>query len=200
MFWEVKSLGNGFWSITNRASGKCLEMCKEKPVRWQSLFRDGALEQQWRFEAVADSRVEGDKHKAVSPEPRAHSTAKTPADERTVRVLDSDRLAIGDTGTIGCAYAQILKIIDDHSCVAVPYTYEQVTDYTGGDPIHGNQYVVSSGDEPHLPIVLKGWPTAGKVTGQKEDLSKAVFRVTGTEDVKKKDGEVVRVHVLELVK
>jgi hypothetical protein len=52
MLWDVKPVGNGFWSIINRASGKYLEMHKKKPVRWQSPFRDGDLQQQWRFETV----------------------------------------------------------------------------------------------------------------------------------------------------
>ena len=30
MLWEIKSLGDGFWRITNRATGKCLEMRRDK--------------------------------------------------------------------------------------------------------------------------------------------------------------------------
>jgi hypothetical protein len=54
MLWEIKSLGDGFWRITNRATGKCLEMRRDKNGchAWQSPFRAGALEQQWRFELV----------------------------------------------------------------------------------------------------------------------------------------------------
>jgi hypothetical protein len=53
MLWEIESRGNGFWSITNRASGKCLEI-RNKERAWQSSLRDGDLEQQWQFEK-ADS-------------------------------------------------------------------------------------------------------------------------------------------------
>ena len=146
----------------------------------------------------------GHGHVQPPPKPPTQPTAKSPAHQPTDCVLDSDSLAIGDTGIIVCAYAEILTIIDDQSCVVLPYTPQQtVPRYVGlaelaevmqeeaGRPI---QY------DPHLPILLKGWPTVGKVTGQKEDLSKTVFRVTGTEDVKKTDGSVVRVHVLESVK
>jgi hypothetical protein len=54
--------------------------------------------------------------------------------------------------------------------------------------------------ERQLPVLLKGWPTAGKVTGQKEDLRQTLFRVTGTSDQKRSDGAIVRMYVLEVVK
>jgi probable HAF family extracellular repeat protein len=52
MLWEIRPVGNGFYTITNRASGKCLE-CRgrNQPVR-QSPFRDAHSEQQWRIDAV----------------------------------------------------------------------------------------------------------------------------------------------------
>jgi tetratricopeptide (TPR) repeat protein len=53
MLWEIRPLSGGFWTITSRATGKCLEIRQEKPVLWQSKFREGALEQQWRFEIAA---------------------------------------------------------------------------------------------------------------------------------------------------
>ena len=67
MLWDFKPLGGGFWAITSRATGKCLESRNEKPVLWQSQFRQGAFEQQWRFETIADSGVEGDKKKSAQP-------------------------------------------------------------------------------------------------------------------------------------
>jgi hypothetical protein len=139
------------------------------------------------------------------PNPSPQSTAKTPARQPTDHVLDSDRLAIGDTGTIVCAYAEIVEIIDEQSCVVLPYvdTPRQTGPrYVGlAELAEGMQEEAARPPllRPHLPILLKGWPTAGKVTGQKDDLSGKVFRVTGTEDVKNPDGAVVRVHVLELV-
>ncbi len=51
MRWEIRPVGNGFYIIANRASGKCLEFRTEKLVR-QSVFREGAVEQQWRIEPV----------------------------------------------------------------------------------------------------------------------------------------------------
>ena len=44
MLWDIKPLGGGFWAITGRATGKCLEIRDEKPVLWQSQFRAGAFE------------------------------------------------------------------------------------------------------------------------------------------------------------
>ena len=192
--WKIAVCDDGCWTISNRDSGKCLEAPKDNASRVvrQAAMREGDAIQKWSLEPATAAKDSGNKTASVDAETR-------PAAERLAdQELDSDRLAIGDTGTIACAYAEILKIIDDRSCIVVPYTYHQVTDYTNGDPVHGNQYVVSSGYKPHLPVVLRGWPTAGKVTGQKDDLADKVFRVTGTEDMKKTDGTVIRVHVLEL--
>ena len=52
LLWQIKPLGDGFWTITNRGSGQCLEIHNEKPTIQQSQFREGALEQQWRFQPV----------------------------------------------------------------------------------------------------------------------------------------------------
>ena len=52
---------------------------QNKPVVWQSPFREGALEQQWRFETVADSHVKGDRKKSAQPGGEMRPAAKTPA-------------------------------------------------------------------------------------------------------------------------
>ena len=112
-------------------------------------------------------------------------------------ILDgSAPIVTGDVGHISCEFAKIERIIDDQTCIVRPYGFVQWSDYGS----MGQQTAIYYDYKPQLPILLKGWPTVGKVTGQKEDLSKTVFRVTGTDDVKKTDGAVVRVHVLEVVK
>jgi hypothetical protein len=53
--WKIEPRGNGYWTITNCESKKCLEAPTEDPtgIVRQSTFREGALEQQWRFEPVS---------------------------------------------------------------------------------------------------------------------------------------------------
>ncbi len=79
MLWDIKPRGGGFWTITSRATGRCLESRNENPVQWQSPFRQGAFEQQWRFETIADSGVEGDKKKSAQPSGETRPAAKPPA-------------------------------------------------------------------------------------------------------------------------
>jgi tetratricopeptide (TPR) repeat protein len=82
VLWDIKPLGDGFWTITNRGSGKCLEMHKEKPPIRQSQFREGALEQQWRFEAV---KPEGDsQQKTTAEHPAKSGTAPNPKTDHNV--------------------------------------------------------------------------------------------------------------------
>ena len=50
LLWEIKPVGDGFWTFINRGSGKCLEMHAGK-MR-QSPFSDGNEAQQWRIEPV----------------------------------------------------------------------------------------------------------------------------------------------------
>ncbi len=57
MLWDIKPLGGGFWTITSRASGRCLEVRDEKPVLWQSQFREGDTKQHWRLEPVRSGTV-----------------------------------------------------------------------------------------------------------------------------------------------
>ena len=71
--WEIKPVGNGFWSIANRATGGYLESGKRGGTTtdqreslqrlWQSPPREGDLEQQWCFETITLS--------ASAAEPRA---------------------------------------------------------------------------------------------------------------------------------
>lgn len=52
--WKIEPLGNGFWSIMNRETGKCLEVRKlNSPVVRQSNFRDGDPTQEWKIESVS---------------------------------------------------------------------------------------------------------------------------------------------------
>lgn len=50
LLWQIKPLGDGFWTITNRGSGQCLEIHAGE-VR-QSPLRDGVEEQQWRVQPI----------------------------------------------------------------------------------------------------------------------------------------------------
>jgi hypothetical protein len=76
--WKLEPCGDGFWTITSCQSKKCIvdRNLKEDPTQAlvrQSTFREGALDQQWRFEPV-----EGDGNE--SREPKAYESAKpTPA-------------------------------------------------------------------------------------------------------------------------
>jgi probable HAF family extracellular repeat protein len=79
MLWEIRPLGNGFWSITNRATGRSLEIRKGTSVAWQSPLRAGALEQQWRFEEVSPPATVGDKEKPVQANVETRPATQTPA-------------------------------------------------------------------------------------------------------------------------
>ena len=77
--WTFRPLGNGFWTITNRATGKCLEMRKEKPLIWQSPFHDGDLQQQWRiepFEGVGNASTEPKVSEPSKPTPAAEPSVE----------------------------------------------------------------------------------------------------------------------------
>ena len=107
--------------------------------------------------------------------------------------LDCDNLNVGDTGRID--FLEIAKIIDDQSCIVLPLAPVQHDTRNS----YGMQTHISFSLRPQLPVLLKGWPTAGKVTGQRERLGETVFRVTGTQDLKNNEGNAIRVHVLEFV-
>ncbi len=215
MLWKIEPCSDGCWTITNCQSKKCLVSQDPADVVRQSAFSDGALEQEWQFATAPPPSIPGDNRKSaksggetrpaaqtpVAPvdaaPPPPEETAATPAGNSTDRKLDCDRLAIGDTGTLACAYVKIVEIIGDRTCIVLPYEYVQWSDFNSytGLPNH-----IWYDYRPKLPIVLEGWVTSGKVTGEEVDVSEKVFRVTGTKDVRKTDGGVVRVHVLELVK
>jgi probable HAF family extracellular repeat protein len=200
-FWKFEPIGDGYWRIVNRATGQCLVPRDDVGRVVQARPRDRAVEQQWRLETAAVTASKDGASGVVSANTEIRPSADESARE-TTKELNCRFLSIGDAGTIPCAYAEFLKIIDDQSCIVLPYGYvlPQTVRIVGvaelADEMQQRQYVLV----PGLPILLRGWPTAGKVTGQRDDLSGKVFRVTGTEDVKKTDGSVIRVHVLELVK
>ncbi len=52
MLWKIDRLGSGFWSITNRRTGKSLEVAEPNPGVRQSGFRPGDTRQEWRFEPI----------------------------------------------------------------------------------------------------------------------------------------------------
>jgi len=204
VLWKIEPLGRGFWKIVNHESGKCLEARENNSVKIvrQSLFREGTPTQEWRLETASATAVKDDGQRTPSADAETEPAAETLADQATDRQLNCGHLAIGDTGTITppCAYVEILKIIDDQSAIVLPY--EWVSPQTGPRfveladlPNVMSERVLA----PQLPLLLKGLSTAGKVTGEKDELPGRVFRVTGTEDVKRSSGDVVRVHVLELV-
>jgi serine/threonine protein kinase len=56
--WKTEALGNGFWRIVNRNSGKCLEssLGEHGSINArQYAIREGALSQQWWLETVSDT-------------------------------------------------------------------------------------------------------------------------------------------------
>lgn len=59
ILWKIEPLGNGFWSITNCVTGKCLEACEPRsgPAQ-QSEFRAGDAAQEWRFEPVKSGEAQ----------------------------------------------------------------------------------------------------------------------------------------------
>ncbi len=209
-FWKIESAGNECWRLLNRDTGKCLESRKNstgKNVIRQSALRDGVLEQQWRFETVSVTPTARDNSKVVPSGQPTQPTEKTaaenesPAEDKTPH-LDCEHLTVGDTGTImpPCAYVEVLKIVDDWSAIVLPV--EIVYGPSGSvmvDLADLPQVMNQQTPTPRLPLLLKGLPTQSKVTGEKLNVSGQIFRVTGTEDVKRSSGEVVRVHVLELV-
>ena len=65
MLWKIEPCGNGFWTITNCQSKKCLVNQNPADVVRQSTFRDGALEQQWRFEPVSPPSTTGNGKKSA---------------------------------------------------------------------------------------------------------------------------------------
>jgi hypothetical protein len=127
-----------------------------------------------------------------SPKPKVTAKEKAKAADHK---LYSGHLATGEMGTLGCNLVEIIRIYDDRLCLVTPLLMVDRSLYGR----LGEQIAVRFDHQRQLPVLLTGWPTAGKVTGQKEDLSGVVFLVTGTKDLKKTDGGVLRVHVLELV-
>ncbi len=55
MLWKIEPISDGFWTITNCASNKCLFSPKPNPyqVLRQSTFREGDLQEQWKIETVS---------------------------------------------------------------------------------------------------------------------------------------------------
>jgi serine/threonine protein kinase len=61
--WKVESLGNGFWRIVNRNSGKCLEssLGEHGSINArQYALHEGAMSQQWWLESVSDADANQD--------------------------------------------------------------------------------------------------------------------------------------------
>jgi hypothetical protein len=54
MLWKVEPRGQGYWLITNRATGQCLYAPDPNPasVVRQAAYREGDTAQEWRFEEV----------------------------------------------------------------------------------------------------------------------------------------------------
>ena len=162
---------------------------------------DGDARQQWKLErsSGAGRNTEAKIEKKVLA---TTATAATPTEPKVTQ-LDCSHLQTGDQGVLGCAYVEVLKVVDDHSCIALPYLYGsgRTAPITVGvadlaDVMQQEALMV----HPGLPLLFKGISTADKVTGEKLHLSDQIFRVTGTEDAKRSDGSTVRLHVLELVK
>ena len=153
----------------------------------------GGFRAQWRLEPVQSGTASkpSSGKPADSPDKESNPIPEFPPSKATEQQLDCGHLTIGDVGTIthGGDYMEVVTIIDDWSCVVLPYEAWDI--YNG--------YGYSRVNKPLLPIVLKGLRTGEMVTGQKGKLSGLVFRVTGTQDLKKKDGDVIRVHVLEVI-
>jgi S1-C subfamily serine protease len=77
VFWKIEPTGAGFWRLINRDTGTCLESYKNDraaAVR-NSPPRDGALEQHWQLEKVADARAA----RAAPTSPAAGSAQAAPA-------------------------------------------------------------------------------------------------------------------------
>jgi probable HAF family extracellular repeat protein len=226
--WKIEPLGDGFWRIVNGVTGQCLEASGSDggAITRQSPFREGALEQQWRFEPVksetaskpttdgtrreqqpvkseTSSQPENDQTRNEKEPVNAETEPKREQEPITWEIasqpnvdvarreclptiylprcwFDGSPVAIGpDLGYVYSYDISIDKIIDGRTCV---------------------MKVLSPGNLRWniLRIVVKGWPTEGKVTGEQPDLGKTLFRVTGTTDLKLVDGSSIRVYVLEV--
>ena len=79
MLWDLTPVGGRFWRITSRATGRCLEVRSGNPVLWQAPFRRGAAEQQWRFEAVADSGADKPSAGSMPRQPTASDSGQSVA-------------------------------------------------------------------------------------------------------------------------
>ncbi len=117
----------------------------------------------------------------------------------------SHALATGDVGRIACERAMVEKIIDGRSCIVRTYTLRGT-----GQPAVSVHSLSGFADDMQtqgrrrqlwrgMAVQLKGWSTAGKVTGEAEDLSQTLFRVTGTSNQKTADAGSVTVYDLEVV-
>jgi hypothetical protein len=175
IYWKIEPAGNDCWRLLNRDTGKCLESRKNntgKNIIRQSALRDNDPIQEWQ---IVDAKT------ASKPE----------TVEKAVRYLNCENLSTGNEGVLYCNYVEMLKVIDDNSCIVLPYSFASIVNPSGGGDLVTTV---------HPPLLLKKWPTKDMVTGGKYRVEDQIFRVTGTEDVKRSSGEVVRVHVLELVK
>ncbi len=117
----------------------------------------------------------------------------------------SHALATGDVGRIACERAMVEKIIDGRSCIVRTYTLRGT-----GQPQYSFHSLSGFANDmqtqsrrsqlwPGMRVQLIGWPTAGKVTGQAEDLGQTLFRVTGTSNHKTLDGGSITIYDLEVV-
>ena len=193
--WNVKSLPGGLYLIQNAETGKCLEsrVAGDTHVARLATLRSDDPRQHWRLESVSEESVASAAPSKASQTKAAQKT--TPAEEEEEHRLDCNSLRTGQEGILDCGYLEVVKVMDDQSCVVLPYTYDSVE---ADDPIHGpniNRIVTRA----LPPLLLRKWGDKDTVAGQKRRVSDQVFRVTGTEDVKAVNGATVRVHVLEVV-
>ena len=151
---------------------------------------------------VSESKTVAEQTAKASPSNSAPSEARPAESPRTVVSLPAKKTAptllpairdfildeyhrypaIGDVGCLDCPCVRIENIIDDRCCIV------RICSYGEGFPATG------------MVVQLKGWPTAGKVTGQKEDVVQTFFRVTGTSSHKTIGGGSVTMHDMEVVK
>jgi len=76
--------------------------------------------------------------------------------QKEVQYLDLRHLSTGQIGMIFCSYAEILKIIDNNSCIVLPYNQMVVCNSSGGGDLETTAY---------LPLMLKNLSTKDRATG-----------------------------------
>lgn len=164
----------------------------------------------------------GDEARNLGASSAASDVARSPAKEKAPTVLPAIRDFILDeyhplAGDVGCIMdpvrqavlgecVRIEKIIDDRSCIVGIYVQASNGPasgfYSGEGLVHAMQTQAggSGFTRRQQMLLLNGWPTAGKVTGQQEDVSQTLFRVTGTSNHKTIDGGSVTMYDMEVVK